>query len=121
MKNTITIDDFWSEFSNKSEHAKLLMISAQETSNMMQKLIEKRLELNMTQRDLALKTGIKQPALARIETLKVIPKINTLFKIAKCLNMEIKTYDTRELEFLKNFVHLATATASFSLSYRREI
>ena len=35
----------------------------------------------LSQRDLAELTGIKQPAIARMESMKTIPKIDTLFKI----------------------------------------
>ena len=54
------------------------------------KLVARRKELGLTQKDLEKKTGIHQPAIARIETEGVAPGIDTLNKIAKALGMEIK-------------------------------
>lgn len=45
------------------------------------KIISAREAKGLSQRDLAELTGIKQPAIARMESMKVIPKIDTLFKI----------------------------------------
>ena len=45
------------------------------------KMIEAREEKGLSQRELAEISGIKQPAIARLESLKVTPQINTLFKV----------------------------------------
>jgi len=45
------------------------------------KLIEAREKCGMSQKKLAELTGLKQPAIARLENLKAIPKIDTLFKL----------------------------------------
>lgn len=45
------------------------------------KIIAAREEKGLSQRDLAELSGIKQPAIARMESMKTIPKIDTLFKI----------------------------------------
>ncbi len=45
------------------------------------KLIEARQTKKISQRTLESLTGVKQPAIARIESLKVIPKVDTLLKI----------------------------------------
>ena len=63
-------------------------------------IIKKRMDLNLTQRDLAVKTGIKQPMIARIETLKTIPRLDTLMIIANELGLELKTVD-KKLELLR--------------------
>ena len=44
-------------------------------------IIEKRTALGISQRDLADMCGIPQSSVARIETFKTIPKIDTLLKI----------------------------------------
>lgn len=59
-------------------------------------IIKKRMDLNLTQRDLAVKTGIKQPMIARIETLKTIPRLDTLMIIASELGLELKTVDKED-------------------------
>ena len=45
------------------------------------KMIEAREEKGFSQRELAEISGIKQPAIARLESLKATPQIDTLFKI----------------------------------------
>lgn len=53
-------------------------------------LITRRINLNMSQRDLAKRTGIKQPMIARIEKFDSIPRLDTIVKIAYALGMTIK-------------------------------
>ena len=45
------------------------------------KLIEARDEKGLSQRELAEISGLKQPAIARLESMRSIPKIDTLFKL----------------------------------------
>ena len=58
-------------------------------SNLVSVIIKRRIELGLSQRDLAALTGIKQPAIARFETLGSIPKLDTLIKILKALGIKI--------------------------------
>lgn len=58
-------------------------------SNIIVKIIEKRLFLKMSQRELAKKTCIKQPMIARIEKLESIPRLDTLIKILDALDLNI--------------------------------
>lgn len=45
------------------------------------KMIEAREQKGLSQRELARISGVKQPAIARMESMKVTPQIDTLFKI----------------------------------------
>lgn len=45
------------------------------------KMIEAREERGISQRELAELSGIKQPAIARLESLRATPQIDTLFKV----------------------------------------
>ena len=45
------------------------------------KLIEAREKRGLSQRDLAEISGVKQPAIARLESMRSTPQIDTLFKI----------------------------------------
>lgn len=45
------------------------------------KMIEAREKKGLSQRDLAELSGVKQPAIARLESMKSTPQIDTLFKI----------------------------------------
>jgi len=54
------------------------------------KMIEAREEKGLSQRELAEISGIKQPAIARLESLKATPQIDTLFKVLYPLGYTIE-------------------------------
>jgi DNA-binding XRE family transcriptional regulator len=54
------------------------------------KLIEAREEKGLSQRALAEISGVKQPAIARLENLKATPRIDTLFKVLHPLGYTIE-------------------------------
>lgn len=56
-------------------------------------LIVRRKQMGLTQRDLADKTGLKQAAIARLEREAVIPRLDTLEKIAKALGLKLTLVD----------------------------
>ena len=60
-----------------------------DVSNLIIRLIKRRVELNLSQRELAKMTNIKQPMIARIESVDTIPRVDTLFKIIRALNLEL--------------------------------
>ena len=45
------------------------------------KMVEAREEKGFSQRELADISGVKQPAIARLESMKTTPQIDTLFKV----------------------------------------
>jgi len=45
------------------------------------KMIEAREEKGLSQRELAEMSGVKQPAIARLESLRATPQIDTLFRV----------------------------------------
>ena len=45
------------------------------------KLIEAREKRGLSQRDLAELSGVKQPSIARLESMRATPQIDTLFKL----------------------------------------
>jgi len=54
------------------------------------KMIEAREEKGLSQRELAELSGVKQPAIARLESLKATPQIDTLFKVLHPLGYTIE-------------------------------
>lgn len=77
-----TLDDIW----NNEE-----LVSAEDKArlefevSLIGKLIEARETKGITQIELARMTGVKQSAIARLESMKATPQIDTLFKILKPL------------------------------------
>ena len=53
-------------------------------------LIEARERLGLTQRELAAISGVKQPAIARLESMKRSPQIDTLFKLLHPLGLTLE-------------------------------
>lgn len=60
------------------------------------KLIEAREAKGLSQRDLAEISGVKQPAIARLESLKSTPQIDTLFKVLNPLGYTLSIVPTKE-------------------------
>lgn len=58
-------------------------------SRLVAEIIKKRNEMGLSQRDLAKLSGVKQPAIARLETLGSIPRLDTFIKILKALGLSI--------------------------------
>jgi len=54
------------------------------------KMIEAREEKGLSQRDLSELSGVKQPAIARLERMRATPQIDTLFKILHPLGYTIE-------------------------------
>lgn len=52
-------------------------------------MIERRHKLNLSQRDLAELCGIPHSSVARIESGKVIPNLNTLLKVFRYLDLNL--------------------------------
>jgi len=76
--NTTSFRDFYHDDSNVSitERAKIEF-----EVELIGKLIEARERAGLTQAQLAEAAGVKQSALARLESLKATPRIDTLFKV----------------------------------------
>lgn len=53
-------------------------------------LIKRRIELGITQTQLAEMAGIKQSAIARLEGLRAIPKLDTIYKLLEPLGLNLK-------------------------------
>jgi len=60
------------------------------TAELVARIIERRAEIGWTQRQLAEESGIKQSAIARFESLAVVPRIDTLYRLLKPLGLKIK-------------------------------
>lgn len=76
-----TFDDLW-EASNLTQAEK---DEIQLKIDLAGKLIEAREKKGITQEQLAQMSGLKQPAIARLEKMKATPQIDTLFHVLKPL------------------------------------
>lgn len=85
----VMFDDVWDELKNEDEFSRNDFETAEELSRIIIKLVETRVENGYTQRELAQKCGIKQSAIARMESMKTIPRLDTIIRIAHALNIAI--------------------------------
>lgn len=77
-----TFNDLWNDkdFVSEEEKARIEF-----EVSLIGKLIEARENKGLTQQELAQMAGVKQSAIARLESMKSTPQIDTLFKILKPL------------------------------------
>jgi len=53
------------------------------------RIIERRQALGLTQKQLAERAGLKQEAVARLESARTIPRVDTLLKVSNSLNLHL--------------------------------
>ncbi len=115
MKNLISLDQVLQNIKAQSEESRLTIEAAEKTIKIINKIVESREALGLTQRDLAKKCGIQQPALARIETCKVIPKLNTIIKIAEAVGVKIESFNPIEEKQMKMIYSFSQVIINSSL------
>jgi transcriptional regulator with XRE-family HTH domain len=83
---TVRFEDAWEDLKNKTDSSYALFSTAEDLSRIILTLIEARVDQGYTQRQLADKCGLKQSAIARMESLKTIPRLDTVIRVANALN-----------------------------------
>lgn len=83
----------WNDYKNYAKsvdkQAKSDIEQMEELASIVGAIIEKRNELGLSQRQLAEICGIPQSSVARIETLKTTPNLDTLLKIMQHLGLKL--------------------------------
>lgn len=85
----ITFDEVMEEIASESEDNRRVIDTARMVSDIVSSLVRARVERGLSQRDLAKMCGLRQSAIARMEKLQAIPRLDTVAKIASCLSIEI--------------------------------
>ena len=85
-----TWQDYKEYIKNIDENNNLLMEEIDELTAVVSAMIEKRNALGISQRELAQLCGLPQSSIARIESGKTTPKLDTLLKIMHPLGLKIK-------------------------------
>ena len=84
----------WEDYKNHvkaiSEEERRNMEEIKEVSDIVSSIIRRRRELGISQRALAEQCGIPQSSVARIETLKTTPKLDTLIKLMRALDLRLQ-------------------------------
>ena len=111
MEKELSFDAMLEQIAALGEEEKESVELAKDISAFIETLVEARISMGLTQRQLAEKCGIKQSAIARIERIQVIPRLDTLLKIAKCLGCTISidnvitesSIDVAEITYLQDY------------------
>lgn len=85
-----TWQDYKEYIKNIDENNNLLMEEIDELTAIVSAMIEKRNALGISQRELAQLCGLPPSSIARIESGKTTPKLDTLLKIMHPLGLKIK-------------------------------
>lgn len=90
MAEKLTFDALWNELKEDDASKELLEVS-ENVATIINSIVAARINKGWTQRYLANICGIKQSAIARMERLQAIPRLDTVVKIARKLNIQICT------------------------------
>ena len=82
-------DDYKEYASSMNPDVKSDIEEASELAALVTQIIQQRNALGLTQRELAARSGLPQSSIARIETMKTIPNIETIIKILKPLGLQL--------------------------------
>ena len=90
-------EELINEIKNNDPEKKELFAISEYVSSIISKIIIERNKKGLSQRDLAKLTGLKQSAIARLESLQSIPRIDTVAKICYHLNLNLDIVSETEL------------------------
>jgi ribosome-binding protein aMBF1 (putative translation factor) len=76
ISDATSFRDLWENCITEQERQEITF-----QTNLIENLMKARNEKKMSQEELAEKAGMKQPAIARIENMKVSPQVDTLLKL----------------------------------------
>ena len=85
-----TWDDYKTHVKSISEEERRNMEEIEEVADIVSSIIRRRQELGISQRMLAERCGLPQSSVARIETLKTTPKLDTLVKLMQAINLKLQ-------------------------------
>ncbi|MFV0636805.1 helix-turn-helix domain-containing protein [Mitsuokella sp. WILCCON 0060] len=85
-----TWDDYKTHVKSVSEEERRNMEEIEEVADIVSSIIRRRQELGISQRMLAERCGLPQSSVARIETLKTTPKLDTLVKLMQAINLKLQ-------------------------------
>ena len=85
----LTWEDFKEELKNKSDDVRELVENTELATTILCAMVTKRIECGYSQRDLAELCGLPHSTIARIESCRVSPKLDTLIKILSKLGLKL--------------------------------
>ncbi|MCL2400787.1 MAG: helix-turn-helix domain-containing protein [Defluviitaleaceae bacterium] len=90
-------EKLFAEFNEKEVFDEDELLFVKSLNCIISTLVSKRIEMKMTQKELAKKVGITKGAICRIETRAKSPSLETLFKMATHLGMTLTLEDVNRI------------------------
>lgn len=84
-----TIDSLFDSTRFTSEKERSIAEASFKVAEIVQILLEERVNKGLTQKQLAEKCGMKQSAIARMESIESIPRLDTVIRVATALGMAL--------------------------------
>ena len=85
-----TWEDYKNHVRESSAEDRRNLEEIEELTDIVSTIIRRRQELGISQRALAEMCGIPQSSVARIETLKTTPKLDTLIRLMQALHLKLQ-------------------------------
>lgn len=85
-----TWEDYKNHVKEASPQERANMEQIEEVASIIGGMVMRREELGLSQRELAKRCGLTQSALARLETCRTIPQLDTLLKVMKPLGLTLQ-------------------------------
>lgn len=85
-----TWEDYKNQVKASGEEERRNLEEIEMVSDIVSSIIRRRQELGISQRAVAEYCGIPQSSVARIETLRITPKLDTLVKLMQALNLKLQ-------------------------------
>lgn len=76
------------------------------------RLVARRLDKGMTQKELAAATGLTQAAIGRLESKRAVPQLDTLLKVADALECELLLVPADKAEDVEDLLAYPQETAA---------
>lgn len=83
-----SVDKFFEQIEKENEILKTWRSWINIEKELIKQITDTRIKKGMSQKELAELTGLKQPAIARIENNENSPQLNTLIKLVESLDLE---------------------------------
>ena len=90
MANNRSFDEVWEELKNENKESREVFQTAEDTARIINELSEERIRQGLSQRQLAERCGLKQSAIARMESVQSVPRLDTLIRVANALNLKLE-------------------------------
>lgn len=107
MNKELTFDAMLESIAALGSEEKRIIEAAKDVSSIINAIAERRILAGLTQRQLADMCGVKQSAIARMESLRAIPRLDTLVKVARCLNCSLRVENISDSVVGDNVIYMS--------------